>query len=166
MSEKIAIYPGSFDPVTYGHLDIIRRGLSVFDHIIVAVLNNSRKDPLFTVNERVSLLKTATEGLGSVSVDSFDGLLMDYVHKKNVKIVLRGLRAISDFEYELQIASINKSLNPEIETCFMMTSNRFSFLSSSMVKEVAKYGGSVHDLVPEAVEQAIKQKYLTGGNGL
>ncbi|WP_010631047.1 pantetheine-phosphate adenylyltransferase [Sporolactobacillus vineae] len=159
MSERTAIYPGSFDPVTFGHLDILKRGLRVFDHIIVAVLNNSRKDPLFSVEERVALLKKATEGLGSVTVDSFDGLLMDYVHKKNVKVVLRGLRAISDFEYELQIASINKNLNPEIETCFMMTSNRYSFLSSSMVKEVAKYGGSVHGLVPEIVEKSIQEKF-------
>jgi pantetheine-phosphate adenylyltransferase, bacterial len=159
MSERTAIYPGSFDPVTFGHLDIIKRGLTVFDHVIVAVLNNSRKDPLFSVGERVSFLKQVTEGLGSVTVDSFDGLLMDYVHKEHVKVVLRGLRAISDFEYELQIASINKKLNPEIETCFMMTSNRFSFLSSSMVKEVAKYGGSVHGLVPGVVENAIREKF-------
>ncbi|RYL92859.1 pantetheine-phosphate adenylyltransferase [Sporolactobacillus sp. Y61] len=159
MTEKTAVYPGSFDPVTYGHLDIIKRGLSVFDHIIVAVLNNSRKDPLFSVEERVEMLTEATKDLRHVTVDSFDGLLMDYVHKKKVSIVLRGLRAISDFEYELQIASINKNLNPEIETCFMMTSNRFSFLSSSMVKEVAKYGGSVHGLVPDVVETAIRNKY-------
>lgn len=160
MSGKTAVYPGSFDPVTFGHLDILRRGLSVFDHIIIAVLNNSRKDPLFTVDERVALLKESTKDLAdSVTVDSFDGLLMDYVHKKGVSVVLRGLRAISDFEYELQIASINKSLNPEIETCFMMTSNHFSFLSSSMVKEVAKYGGSVHGLVPESVETAIRKKF-------
>jgi pantetheine-phosphate adenylyltransferase len=159
VTEKTAVYPGSFDPVTYGHLDIIKRGLSVFDHIIVAVLNNSRKDPLFSVEERVEMLTEATKDLRHVTVDSFDGLLMDYVHKKKVSIVLRGLRAISDFEYELQIASINKNLNPEIETCFMMTSNRFSFLSSSMVKEVAKYGGSVHGLVPDVVETAIRNKY-------
>ncbi|GGL44884.1 pantetheine-phosphate adenylyltransferase [Sporolactobacillus putidus] len=160
MSEKIAVYPGSFDPITFGHLDIIRRGMTVFDKIIVAVLNNSRKDPLFTVDERVDLLGQATSAFPGVTVDSFDGLLMDYVREKDVHIVLRGLRAISDFEYELQIASINKSLSPEIETCFMMTSNKYSFLSSSMVKEVAKYGGPVHELVPEPVERALKKKFV------
>lgn len=160
MSEKIAVYPGSFDPITFGHLDIIRRGMTVFDKIIVAVLNNSRKDPLFTVDERVDLLGQTTSAFPGVTVDSFDGLLMDYVREKDVHIVLRGLRAISDFEYELQIASINKSLSPEIETCFMMTSNKYSFLSSSMVKEVAKYGGPVHELVPEPVERALKKKFV------
>lgn len=159
LSERIAVYPGSFDPVTFGHLDILRRGLSVFDHIIVAVLNNSRKDPLFSVEERVSLLKEATADLKSVTVDSFEGLLVDYVQKKKVSVVLRGLRAISDFEYELQIAAINKNLNPKIETCFMMTSNHYSFLSSSMVKEAAMYGGSVHELVPTPVEKALKEKF-------
>lgn len=159
MSERIAVYPGSFDPVTFGHLDILRRGLSVFDHIIVAVLNNSRKDPLFSVEERVFLLKEATADLKSVTVDSFEGLLVDYVQKKKVSVVLRGLRAISDFEYELQIAAINKNLNPNIETCFMMTSNHYSFLSSSMVKEAAMYGGSVHELVPAPVEKALKEKF-------
>jgi pantetheine-phosphate adenylyltransferase len=159
MSERTAIYPGSFDPVTYGHLDIIKRGLTVFDHIIVAVLNNSRKDPLFSVEERVRLLEESTEGLNGVTVDSFDGLLVDFARRKRVKIILRGLRAISDFEYELQIASINKNLNPGIETCFMLTSNRFSFLSSSMVKEVAKYGGSVHELVPFPAETALRLKF-------
>ncbi|RYM07276.1 pantetheine-phosphate adenylyltransferase [Sporolactobacillus sp. THM7-7] len=160
MTERIAVYPGSFDPITYGHLDIIKRGLSVFDRIIVAVLNNSRKAPLFTVNERVALIKESTKELPAVSVDSFDGLLMDYVRKKKVHVVLRGLRAISDVEYELQIASINKHLDPEIETCFMISSNRYSFLSSSMVKEVAKYGGSVHLLVPDAVERALEKKFM------
>ncbi|MCO7126283.1 pantetheine-phosphate adenylyltransferase [Sporolactobacillus shoreicorticis] len=159
MSERIAVYPGSFDPVTYGHLDILQRGLSVFDQIIIAVLNNSSKNPLFTVEERVDLLKKATAHLDSVTVDSFEGLLVDYVQKKKVGIVLRGLRAISDFEYELQIAAINKSLNPKIETCFMMTSNHYSFLSSSMVKEAAMYGGSVHELVPEPVEKALVHKF-------
>ncbi|CAM3185128.1 pantetheine-phosphate adenylyltransferase [Sporolactobacillus spathodeae] len=159
MSERTVIYPGSFDPVTYGHLDIITRGLNVFDKIIVAVLNNSRKDPLFTVEERVRLLKEATKNFDSVVVDSFDGLLMDYAKKKHVSVVLRGLRAISDFEYELQIAAINKNLNPEIETCFMMTSNKYSFLSSSMVKEAARYGGTVSNLVTPSVEAALKEKF-------
>ncbi|MFC6385588.1 pantetheine-phosphate adenylyltransferase [Sporolactobacillus kofuensis] len=159
MSNRIAVYPGSFDPVTFGHLDILQRGLSVFDHIIIAVLNNSRKDPLFSVEERVDFLRQATAHLESVTVDSFDGLLVDYVQKKKANIVLRGLRAISDFEYELQISAINKHLNPEIETCFMMTSNHYSFLSSSMVKEAAMYGGSVHELVPEPVEKALNQKF-------
>ncbi len=160
LSERVAVYPGSFDPITFGHLDIIHRGMTVFDKIIVAILNNPRKNPLFTVDERADLLRQATAGLPGVTVDSFDGLLMDYVREKNVHIVLRGLRAISDFEYELQIASINKSLCPDIETCFMMTSNKYSFLSSSMVKEVAKYGGPVHELVPHAVEKALKKKFV------
>lgn len=159
MSERIAVYPGSFDPVTYGHLDILQRGLSVFDHIIIAVLNNSSKNQLFSVEERVALLKEATAHIGSVTVDSFEGLLVDYVQRKKVNVVLRGLRAISDFEYELQIAAINKNLNPKIETCFMMTSNHYSFLSSSMVKEAAMYGGSVHELVPAQVETALKEKF-------
>ncbi|MFX3618367.1 MAG: pantetheine-phosphate adenylyltransferase [Sporolactobacillus sp.] len=163
MSEKIVIYPGSFDPITYGHLDIITRGLTVFDKMIVAVLNNSRKDPLFSVEERVRLLQVATRSMPAVTVDSFDGLLMDYVKRKKVRTVLRGLRAISDFEYELQIAAINKNLNPEIETCFMMTSNKYSFLSSSMVKEAARYGGTVASLVPPIVEEALKKKFITVG---
>lgn len=166
MSERIAVYPGSFDPVTYGHLDILKRGLTVFDHVIIAVLNNSSKHPLFTVEERVDMIKKATAHLDSVTVDSFEGLLVDYVQKKKVSIVLRGLRAISDFEYELQIASINKHLNPKIETCFMMTSNRYSFLSSSMVKEAAMYHGSVHELVPDPVERALKAKFDSGRSSI
>ncbi|MFT8361757.1 MAG: pantetheine-phosphate adenylyltransferase [Sporolactobacillus sp.] len=162
MSERTVIYPGSFDPVTYGHLDIISRGLHVFDKIIVAVLNNSRKDPLFTTEERVAMLKKATAHLDAVAVDSFDGLLMDYAKTKGVPVILRGLRAISDFEYELQIAAINKNLSPEIETCFMMTSNNYSFLSSSMVKEAARYGGNVSNLVPPPVEAALKTKFHGG----
>ncbi|MFT8871457.1 MAG: pantetheine-phosphate adenylyltransferase [Sporolactobacillus sp.] len=159
MSHKIAIYPGSFDPVTFGHLDILSRGLQVFDEIIVAVLHNSRKDPLFSVEERVHLLEQATADLSGVHVDHFEGLLVDYVKTQHAGVVLRGLRAISDFEYELQIAAINKHLDSQMETCFMMTSSKYSFLSSSMVKEAARYGGSVDRLVPADVAAALKKKF-------
>jgi pantetheine-phosphate adenylyltransferase len=156
----VALYPGSFDPVTLGHLDIIKRGTKVFDHVIVAVLHNSGKQqPLFSVEERVELLKQSTSSLPNIEIDFFEGLMIDYARKKKVNAVLRGLRAVSDFEYELQITSINKKLDENIETFFMMTNNKYSFLSSSIVKEVAKYHGSVTDLVPEPVERALKQKF-------
>lgn|SRR5699024_4589984 len=156
---KIAICPGSFDPLTNGHLDIIQRGAKIFDQVIVAVFNNQSKQPLFTVEERVQLLEKATNDIDNVSVDSCDGLLMDYAKEQNAQAVLRGLRAVSDFEYELQITSMNKKLNDEIETFFMMTNNKYSFLSSSMVKEIAKYHANVSDLVPAVVDEALKQKY-------
>ncbi|WP_077614466.1 pantetheine-phosphate adenylyltransferase [Caenibacillus caldisaponilyticus] len=157
---SVALYPGSFDPVTLGHLDIIKRGAKIFDKVIVAVLNNSEKrQPLFTVEERVQLLKESTADIPNVEIDSFEGLMIEYAKKRKVDAVLRGLRAVSDFEYELQITSINKTLDEQIETLFMMTSNKYSFLSSSIVKEVAKYHGSVSDLVPEPVERALKLKF-------
>ncbi|MFZ3588042.1 pantetheine-phosphate adenylyltransferase [Bacillus sp. DJP31] len=156
---KIAVCPGSFDPVTLGHLDIIKRGASVFEKVYVVVLNNSSKQPLFTVEERMELLKKVTEDLPNVEVDSFKGLLIDYATSKNAKVVLRGLRAVSDFEYEMQITSMNRKLNDNIETLFMMTNNQYSFLSSSIVKEAAKYKGNISDLVPVAVEEALKKKY-------
>ncbi|WP_070120214.1 pantetheine-phosphate adenylyltransferase [Bacillus marinisedimentorum] len=155
----IAVCPGSFDPVTLGHIDIIQRGANVFDKVIVAVLNNESKRPLFTVQERVELLKEATKDIPNVEVDSFDGLLIDYVHRTQATTILRGLRAVSDFEYEMQAASINRKLDEDIETLFMMTNNQYSFLSSSIVKEVAKYSADVSDLVPEGVEQALKLKF-------
>lgn len=157
---SIAVCPGSFDPVTLGHLDIITRGGQVFDKVIVAVLNNQSKKPLFTVEERVQLLKEATKHLHNVEVDSFDGLLVDYVKKKKAQAIIKGLRAVSDFEYELQMASINRKLNDNIETFFMMTNNKYSYLSSSIVKEVAKYGAPVTDLVPPHVEVALKKKFI------
>ncbi|MBM7572264.1 pantetheine-phosphate adenylyltransferase [Aquibacillus albus] len=156
---RLAICPGSFDPVTNGHLDIIQRGAKVFDQVIVAVFNNQSKSPLFTVEERVQLLEDATKDLSNVSVDSCSGLLMDYAREKNAQAILRGLRAVSDFEYELQITSMNRKLNEDVETFFIMTNNQYSFLSSSMVKEIAKFNANVSDLVPEMVEKALKGKY-------
>ncbi|MBA4494745.1 pantetheine-phosphate adenylyltransferase [Paenactinomyces guangxiensis] len=156
---KIAVYPGSFDPVTFGHLDIIERGAKVFDKIIVAVLINSAKNPLFSVEERKQMLIEATKVFPQVEVDSFDGLLIDYVHKREANVILRGLRAISDFEYELQIASINRKLSEKVETLFLMTNNKHSFISSAMVKEVAKYGADVKDLVPHHVAEALSLKF-------
>ncbi len=154
----IAVCSGSFDPVTYGHLDIIARGANIFDKVIVAVLINSKKNSLFSVEERVELLRQATADMKNVEVDSFDGLLIDYMNKKGAQVIIRGLRAVSDFEYEMQVASINKKLDENIETFFMMTNNQYSYLSSSIVKEVAKYKASVADLVPPAVEEALKRK--------
>ncbi len=156
---KIAVCPGSFDPVTLGHLDIIKRGIKVFDKVYVVVLNNSSKNPLFTVEERMDLLRKVTKNFPNVVVDSFQGLLIDYAKSKNATVVLRGLRAVSDFEYEMQITSMNRKLNENIETLFMMTNNQYSFLSSSIVKEAAKYNGNISDLVPVEVESALKKKF-------
>lgn len=156
---SIAVCPGSFDPVTLGHLDIITRGAKVFDKVIVAVLNNRSKQPLFTVEERVELLKEVTKDLANVEVDSFHGLLIDYVKEKNASAIIKGLRAVSDFEYEMQMASINRKLDEDVETFFMMTNNNFSYLSSSIVKEIAKYNAPVADLVPDIIEKALKEKY-------
>lgn len=157
---KVAVYPGSFDPITYGHLDIIRRGAKVFDKIIVAILINSSKQPLFTMEERKQMILDSVEGLDlDIEVDSFEGLLVDYVQKREVHGILRGLRAISDFEYELQIASINRNLYDKVETLFLMSNNEHSFISSQMVKEVAKYGADVSGLVPAHVAQALAVKY-------
>lgn len=156
----IAVCPGSFDPVTYGHLDIITRGAKVFDEVIVAVLHNRNKVPLFSVEERVKLLEEVTKHLPNVKIDHFNGLLIDYMEAKKANTIFRGLRAVSDFEYEMQAASINRRLNPEIETFFMMTNNQYSYLSSSIVKEVAKYHGDVSSLVPPIVQEALRKKYL------
>ncbi|WP_227935706.1 pantetheine-phosphate adenylyltransferase [Alkalihalobacillus deserti] len=156
---SIAVCPGSFDPVTLGHLDIITRGATVFDKVIVAVLYNRNKQPMFSVEERVSLLEEATKDLVNVEIDSFNGLLINYMKEKKAKTIIRGLRAVSDFEYEMQAASINKKLGPEIETFFMMTNNHYSYLSSSIVKEVAKYDADVSDIVPEVVAKALKEKF-------
>ncbi|MTH52612.1 pantetheine-phosphate adenylyltransferase [Bacillus mangrovi] len=154
-----AVCSGSFDPVTLGHLDIIRRGAKIFDTVYICVLNNSSKNPLFTVEERCDLLKEVTKDIPNVVVESSKGLLIDYARSKNANAILRGLRAVSDFEYEMQITSMNRVLDDKIETFFMMTNNQYSFLSSSIVKEVAKYSGDISELVPPCVEKALKEKF-------
>lgn len=159
MSEKIAVVPGSFDPVTHGHLDIIKRAADIFDIVYIAVLNNSSKNPLFTVEERMELMRQVTKQYPNVQIESSTGLLIDYAKKKKAKAIVRGLRAVSDFEYEMQITSMNRFLDEHIETFFIMTKNQYSFLSSSIVKEVAKYGGNIAELVPKVVEEALKQKF-------
>ncbi|PWA13390.1 pantetheine-phosphate adenylyltransferase [Pueribacillus theae] len=156
---KVAICSGSFDPITLGHLDIIKRGATVFDEVIVGILNNINKKPLFSVEERIELLEETTRDIPNVKIDSFNGLLIDYAKKVGANCIIRGLRAVSDFEYEMQIASMNRKLDNEIETFFIMTNNEYSFLSSSIVKEVAKYQGSVSGLVPPVVEEALKRKF-------
>lgn len=153
-----AVYPGSFDPITYGHIDIIKRGVKIFDKVTVAVLINPSKNPLFTVEERVELINKVTKDVPNVEIDSFHGLLVDYMIQKNANTIIKGLRAVSDFEYELQMASINRKLNANIETLFMMTNNKYSYLSSSIVREIARHHGSVNDLVPEIVEKALTEK--------
>jgi len=158
MKMKIAVYPGSFDPVTFGHLDIIDRASKIFDRLIVSVFVNSAKKPMFTVEERLTMLKAALKGRPNVSVDHFEGLLVDYVQRKGTKVVVRGLRAISDLEHEFQIAGINRTLYREIETVFFMPRQRYSYLSSSVVRDIAHFKGDVSKLVPPYVVKAIAKK--------
>jgi pantetheine-phosphate adenylyltransferase len=158
LKRVIAIYPGTFDPPTNGHLDLIRRGANIFDELVVALLRNSEKTPLFTVEERISMMRECVQSLPNVTVDSFDGLLVDYATRKGAKAVLRGIRAVSDYEYELQMALMNRKLDPRLETIFMMPAEAYSYLSSRLVREIGMLGGSVHDLVPELVEERLKEK--------
>ena len=158
MTPVTAIYPGSFDPVTNGHLDLIERGAKIFERLIVAVLQNREKEPLFKVSERVEMLREATEKWGNVEVDVFDGLLMDYARQKKARVILRGIRAISDYEYELQMALMKRKLAPEIETVFMLPGEKYSYLSSRLVREISQLGGPVKDLVPTAVEERLRAK--------
>jgi len=156
---RIAVYPGSFDPVTLGHLDIIERSSKQFDIVIVAILNNMSKNPLFSVEERKQLLREVTSHLDNVQVDSFRDLLVNYMDKKQAHVIVRGIRSVTDFEYELQLASTNQKLNSRIETIFMMTNPKYSYLSSSMVKEIARFGGPVSEFVSPEVEEALRVKY-------
>jgi pantetheine-phosphate adenylyltransferase len=160
MSEVVAIYPGSFDPLTNGHVDIIQRGSRLFDRIVIAVLINVEKAPLFTLPERVAIGREVFCGWTNVEVDTFDGLLVDYAHRKEASVIVRGLRAVSDFEYEMQMALMNRRLNPEVETVFMMPAEPYTYVSSRLVKEVVALGGSVHGLVPDLVERRLRDKKL------
>ena len=157
--KRIAIYPGSFDPVTNGHIDIVRRGTSLFDEVIVAILHNPSKTALFTLDERLDMLKETMKDIPGVSFDTFGGLLVDYADKRSAQAILRGMRAVSDFEYEFQLALMNRKLNREIQTVFLMTGLRWIFTSSSIIKEAAQFGGDVSELVPPIVNQKIIEKY-------
>lgn len=160
MNPVIAIYPGSFDPVTNGHLDLIERGAKIFDKLIVSVLRNSEKEPLFGVNERLQMLKEVARQWSNVEVDVFEGLLVGYARKKHAQVVLRGIRAVSDYEYELQMALMNRKLEPELETVFMMPAETYSYLSSKLVKEVFRLGGDISNLVPPNVLERLRAKAL------
>ena len=159
MKSHIAVYPGSFDPITYGHLDIIDRGLEVFDELIVAIARNSGKQSLFTIEERIAMIQRVIGDNPRVRVGTFDGLLVDYVVKNNARVILRGLRAVSDFEYEFQIAQMNHTVNKEVETLFMMTSVPYGYLSSSIVKEVASLHGPIDTFVPPPIREALEAKF-------
>ena len=157
---KISIYPGSFDPITNGHIDIIDRASKISDKLIVSVLNNNEKKSLFTVDERVEMIKESTKNFQNVEVEYFDGLLVDYAKRKNANIIIRGLRAVTDFEYELQLAQTNRELYNEVETLFLLTSIQYSYLSSSIVKQVAEENGDISKFVPDFVANKLKEKYI------
>src|SRR6202049_4068173 len=156
----LAVYPGSFDPLTNGHVDIITRGATLFDRIIVSVLVNAEKSPLFTVDERVEILKAVFKDLPNVEADTFAGLLVDYMERRHADVIVRGLRAVSDFEFEFQMALMNRRLNAKIQTVFMMPAEQYTYISSRLIKEVFALGGRVHGLVPDMVEARLRQKVL------
>lgn len=156
---RIAVYPGSFDPITNGHLDIIERASKVFDKVIVGVLKNKNKSPKFSSDERVMLIRKVTEHLDNVETASFEGLLVDFAKSHGAKVIIKGLRTVNDFEYEFQMALLNRALNPEFETMFMMTNSKYSYISSSMIKELAGYKGNLEGLIPSEIIQYVKDKY-------
>jgi len=158
VNKGIAIYPGSFDPPTNGHLDLIQRGSKIFEELVVAVLRNSEKTPMFSLGERLEMLKELTADLSNVRIDTFDGLMVEYAKSIEATCVLRGIRAVSDYEYELQMALMNRKIEPTLETVFMMPADKYSYVSSRLVREVAQLGGPVRGLVPEAVEQKLREK--------
>jgi len=162
--KTIAIYPGTFDPITNGHLDLVERALRIFDEVIIAVAQSRRKQPLFSIKERLNMIRLAVKGFEKARVETFNGLLVEYVKKKKGVAILRGLRAVSDFEYELQMAHMNRRLNTDIETVFMMPSEDYSFLTSTIVKEIASFGGDVKDFVPVEVERALIEKFKIAGD--
>ncbi len=158
MSTVKAIYPGTFDPLTNGHLDLVARGAKIFDHLVVAILKNSEKAPLFTVSERIEMLTEAVQSFGNVSVATFDGLLVEFVLAQGAQAILRGVRAISDYEYELQMALMNRRLAPQVETVFLMADEKYSYVSSRLIKNVFELGGSVEGLVPETVIRRLQAR--------
>lgn len=160
MKNVLAIYPGSFDPVTNGHLDLIERGVKIFDRLVVGILRNLDKDPLFSLDERVEMLREVTRPWPNVEIEVFSGLLVDYARLRQANVILRGIRAVSDYEYELQMALMNRKLNPELETVFMMPALSYSFLSAKLVREIAQHGGPLKGLVPPAVEERLRAKVL------
>ena len=157
--KRIAIYPGSFDPVTNGHLDIIKRGLKLFDKIIVAILHNPGKKSLFSVEERVDMLTRSLKGMANTEIDTFDGLLVDYAARRKAHAILRGMRAVSDFEYEFQMALMNRRLNHDLETVFLMPAEQYTYTSSSIIKEAAQFGGNIEGMVPAFVLRKLKAKF-------
>jgi len=162
--KKKAIYPGFFDPITNGHLSIVSRGLAIFDQLIIAILNNPQKTPLFTIQERIGMIKETLKGNPNIEVDTFDGLLVDYVIQKESNIILRGLRALSDFEYEFQMALMNRKLNRQVQSVFLMTDYKWFYISSTIIKEAASFGGDVSGLVPKFVNDKLKEKFSRSKN--
>lgn len=159
MNGRTAVYPGTFDPITNGHLSIVKRGLKIFNKLIIAILNNPQKAPLFSMEERVSMIKKSVKSVSNIEIDTFDGLLVDYVIQKNSNVILRGLRAMSDFEYEFQLALMNRKLNRQVQSVFLMTDYKWFYTSSTIIKEAASLGGDINGLVPRIVNEELKKKF-------